>query len=180
MESKSSHRSSITKGTKKTTKGTKISLALLCAFCDSSFASFVILPHHSRPQQCINDATKSFSFLCFFGGSAVWRFGYLSKAVTTAARLFKAFLCAFASLREKSPWHDRCEMRSQFRKFWKGKLNMKTVVSFLLGAVMLFGAATLGLQSASANDKDKHDKNYWRHHRHHRRHHRHRKNHLSY
>jgi hypothetical protein len=102
MESKSSHRSSITKGTKKTTKGTKISLALLCAFCDSSFASFVILPHHSRPQQCINDATKSFSFLCFFGGSAVWRFGYLSKAVTTAARLFKAFLCTFASLRKKS------------------------------------------------------------------------------
>ena len=57
---------------------------------------------------------------------------------------------------------------------------MKTVVSFLLGAVMLLGAATLGLPSASANAKDKHDKNYWRHHRHHRRHQRHRKNHLSY
>jgi hypothetical protein len=59
---------------------------------------------------------------------------------------------------------------------------MKTVVSFVLGAVMLFGAATLGLPSGSAGakDKDKHDKNYWRHHRHHRKHHRHRKNHLSY
>jgi len=59
---------------------------------------------------------------------------------------------------------------------------MKTVVSFVLGAVMLFGAATLGLQSASvsAQNKDKHDRNYWRHHRRHRRHHRHRKNHLSY
>ena len=55
---------------------------------------------------------------------------------------------------------------------------MKTVVSFLLGAVMLFGAATLGLQSGSASAKDKHDKNYWRHHRHH--HHRHHKNKLSY
>lgn len=69
-------------------------------------------------------------------------------------------------------------------EFWrsgKGKLIMKTVVSFLLGAVMLFGAATLGLQSATANAKDRHDKNYWKqhHHRHHR-HHRHRKNHLSY
>jgi hypothetical protein len=68
----------------------------------------------------------------------------------------------------------------------KGTLIMKTLVSFLLGAVMLFGAATLGLQSgsASARDKDKHDKNYWRHHhrRHHRRHnrHNHRVNKLSY
>ncbi len=57
---------------------------------------------------------------------------------------------------------------------------MKTVVSFVLGAVMLFGAATLGLQSASVSAKDKHDKNYWRHHRRHRRHRRHRTNHLSY
>lgn len=64
--------------------------------------------------------------------------------------------------------------------FRKGKLIMKTVVSFVLGAVMLFGAATLGLPSGSASAKDKHDKNYWKHHRHHRRHHRHRKNHLSY
>ena len=63
---------------------------------------------------------------------------------------------------------------------------MKTLVSFLLGGVMLFGAATLGLQSgsASAADKhDKHDKNYWKHHHrgHHRRHrHEHRVNKLSY
>ena len=61
---------------------------------------------------------------------------------------------------------------------------MKTVVSFLLGAVMLFGAATLGLQSGSASANDKHDKNYWRNHhkRHHRRHrrHEHRTNKLSY
>ncbi|HEX3253830.1 MAG TPA: hypothetical protein VHS05_30625 [Pyrinomonadaceae bacterium] len=61
---------------------------------------------------------------------------------------------------------------------------MKTLVSFLLGGVMLFGAATLGLPSASASAKDKHDKNYWRthHRRHHRRHrrHDHRVNKLSY
>jgi len=55
---------------------------------------------------------------------------------------------------------------------------MKKLVSFLLSAVVLFGAATLGLQSATANAKDRHDKNYWRHH--HRHHHRHRQNHLSY
>jgi hypothetical protein len=61
------------------------------------------------------------------------------------------------------------------------ELNMKTVVSFLLGAVMLFGAATLGLQSSTANANDKHDKNYWKHHhRKHHRHHRHRTNQLSY
>ena len=48
---------------------------------------------------------------------------------------------------------------------------MKTVVSLMLGAVMLFGAATFGLQSATADAKDRHDRNYWRHHhRHHRRH----------
>jgi len=57
---------------------------------------------------------------------------------------------------------------------------MKILVSFLLGAVMLFGAATLGLPSANASAKDKHGKNYWR--KHHRRHHRrHRRiNKLSY
>jgi hypothetical protein len=61
----------------------------------------------------------------------------------------------------------------------KGKLNMKTLVSSLLGVVMLFGAATLGLQSGSANAKERHDKNYWKHHhRHH--HHRHYRNKLSY
>lgn len=56
---------------------------------------------------------------------------------------------------------------------------MKKLASLLLGAVVLFGAATLGLQSATANAKDHHDKNYWRHHRHHRRHWQ-RRNHLSY
>jgi hypothetical protein len=47
---------------------------------------------------------------------------------------------------------------------------MKTLVSLLLGAVVLFGAATVGLQSASANAKDRHDKNWQMHHRHHHRH----------
>jgi len=69
--------------------------------------------------------------------------------------------------------------------FSERKIDMKTVVSFVLGAVMLFGAATLGLQSGSVSaqnkqDKNyKHDKNYRRHHHHHR-HHKHHKNHLSY
>ncbi len=59
---------------------------------------------------------------------------------------------------------------------------MKTLVSLLLGGVMLFGAATLGLQSGSASAKDKHDKNWYRHHHRHHRHHRHnhRVNKLSY
>ena len=60
---------------------------------------------------------------------------------------------------------------------------MKTLVSLLLGAVMLFGAATLGLQSASASANEHHDKN-WRKHHHHRHHHHHghnqRVNKLSY
>ena len=60
---------------------------------------------------------------------------------------------------------------------------MKTLVSFLLGAVMLFGAATLGLQSGSASARERHDKNYsHKHHHHHHRHHghNHRVNKLSY
>jgi len=68
-------------------------------------------------------------------------------------------------------------------RFSKGTFTMKTLVSFLLGAVMLFGGATLGLQSGSASAKDKHDNNYRKHHRrHHRRHrrHAHRMNKLSY
>jgi len=56
---------------------------------------------------------------------------------------------------------------------------MKKLVSFVLGAAVLFGAATLGLQSGSASARDKHDRNYWRHHKHHR-HHRHGRNKLSY
>jgi len=97
-------------------------------------------------------------------------------------RISKVFLCAFAPLREKYrlAWSLRNAMTS-LGHLGKGKLIMKTVVSFLLGAVMLFGAATFGLQSATANAKDKHDKNYWKHHQHrHHKHHRHYKNHLSY
>jgi len=63
----------------------------------------------------------------------------------------------------------------------KGKQIMKKLVSFALGAVVLFGAATFGLQSATANAKDRHDQNYWRHHRRHHKHHKHwQRNHLSY
>jgi Ni/Co efflux regulator RcnB len=65
---------------------------------------------------------------------------------------------------------------------------MKKLVSFALGAALLFGAATLGLQSGSANAQDtqnkntathkmthKMSKNMRKHHRkHHRRHRRHR------
>jgi hypothetical protein len=93
----------------------------------------------------------------------------------------RSVLCLPGEFEERtSSWHGRCEMRGGF-KVLERKIIMKTVVSFLLGAVMLFGAATLGLPSASANAKDRHDKNYSRHHRrHHRRHYRHRKNHLSY
>lgn len=58
---------------------------------------------------------------------------------------------------------------------------MKKLVSFVLGTLVLFGAATFGLQSATASAKDRHDKNYWKHHHKHHKHHRHyRTNHLSY
>ncbi len=57
---------------------------------------------------------------------------------------------------------------------------MKRLVSFLLGSALLFGAATLGLQSGTASARDKHDKNYWRHHKHHKHHRHHRHNKLSY
>jgi hypothetical protein len=133
--------------------------------------------------------------LCFFGEAAVWLFCRHRKPATnvveedfsrggaTAQRdaAFQRFsLRRRAVAGEIFPWHGRCEIpRRTFDVLGKGKLIMKTVVSFLLGAVMLFGAATLGLQSATANAKDRHDQKYWRHHRHHR-HYRHRKNHLSY
>ena len=58
---------------------------------------------------------------------------------------------------------------------------MKRLVSVVLGAAVLFGAATLGLQSGSASAREQHDKNYWKHHHHHHKHHKHHyKNHLSY
>jgi len=91
---------------------------------------------------------------------------------------FSLRLCAFAGEIPLGMVVAKChdELRSLERK-----LIMKTVVSFLLGAVMLFGAATLGLQSATANAKDKHDKNYWKHHHHrHHKHHHQYKTHLSY
>ncbi len=50
---------------------------------------------------------------------------------------------------------------------------MKKLISSLLGAVVLFGAATFGLQSATASAKDRHDKNWREHHHRHHRHHRH-------
>jgi len=55
---------------------------------------------------------------------------------------------------------------------------MKTLVSIALGAAMLFGAATMGLQSgiASAHARTQHSK----HHHHHHKHHPHHKNKLSY
>jgi hypothetical protein len=65
---------------------------------------------------------------------------------------------------------------------FEGNWIMKTLVSLLIGGVLLFGAATFGTQAGTANGRDKHDKNYWKHHRHHRRHQRHRRHHdkLSY
>jgi hypothetical protein len=130
----------------------------LCAFCD----------------QCINHSSDSFSFLCFFGESAVWPFCRQGKFVTHERLSVRAFSGEMLGMHVAK----RPPGLSMFRE---RKMTMKTVVSFVLGAVMLFGAATLGLQSASVSAKDKHDKNYWKHHQHRRhRHHKHRKNHLSY
>jgi hypothetical protein len=58
---------------------------------------------------------------------------------------------------------------------------MRKIFSFLLGGALLLGAATLDLQTGSANAAGRNDRDNWRHHRHHRRHHRHRRlNKLSY
>ena len=59
---------------------------------------------------------------------------------------------------------------------------MKTLVSLALGAAMLFGAATLGLQSGAASAHERHDSNWYaKHHKHHHhKHHRHHHNKLSY
>ena len=57
---------------------------------------------------------------------------------------------------------------------------MKKLFSFVLGGALLVGAATLGLQSGTANaakHHDRYDRNYWHHHRHHRHY---RRNHLSW
>jgi len=53
---------------------------------------------------------------------------------------------------------------------------MKKLVSSLLGMALLFGAATLGLQSGTASAHDKHHKHHQKHHKHNRHH----KNKLSY
>jgi Spy/CpxP family protein refolding chaperone len=58
---------------------------------------------------------------------------------------------------------------------------MRRLFSFVLGGVLLLGAATLGLQSGAANAAE-HDKAH-RHHKHHHKHHHHRhyqRNKLSY
>ena len=68
----------------------------------------------------------------------------------------------------------------EFDIFERTILIMKTLASFLLGGALLFGAATLGLPSASANARERHDKNYWRHHHRQHRHHHTRRNKLSY
>jgi Spy/CpxP family protein refolding chaperone len=58
---------------------------------------------------------------------------------------------------------------------------MKKLFSLLLGGFLLFGAATLGLQSGTASAAVRHDKNRKHHHKHHHHHHHHnRKNKLSY
>ena len=62
---------------------------------------------------------------------------------------------------------------------------MRRLVSFLLGGLLLIGAATLGLQAGTANASERHDKNQWRntqtrHHRHHRPQWHRRRNKLSY
>jgi Spy/CpxP family protein refolding chaperone len=57
---------------------------------------------------------------------------------------------------------------------------MKKLFSLLLGGFLLFGAATLGLQSGTASAAVRHDKNRKHHHKHHHHHHHNRKNKLSY
>ena len=57
---------------------------------------------------------------------------------------------------------------------------MRRLFSFLLGGVLLLGAATLGLQSSTANAAE-HNKTHRHHKHHHHHHHRHyQRNKLSY
>src|SRR5689334_6469098 len=170
--------SSITKSTKETTKGTKEHW--LTNNMNERKNRRTVCAFRGHPcQQCTNQSTDSFSFLCFFVGVE-------GEAVLLAGQIRHTrdgpFWPHSRAIRQICRWHGRCELRQRtFDCSRKGKLTMKTVVSVVLGAVMLFGASTLGLPSGSASAKDKHDKNYWRHHRRHHRHHRgHRKNHLSY
>jgi hypothetical protein len=68
-----------------------------------------------------------------------------------------------------------------FDNFERKTSFMKTLVSFVLGAALLFGAATFGSPSGSASARDRHDKNWHNHQHRHHRHHRHRRGHkLSY
>ena len=71
----------------------------------------------------------------------------------------------------------------------EGTFNMKTLVSLLLGGLLLFGSVTLGTGTATAQNRDR-DKNAQnnnrdnnnmrrRHRRHHRRHRRHRHQHVD-
>ena len=76
----------------------------------------------------------------------------------------------------------------------EGTFNMKTLVSLLVGGLLLFGSLTLGTQTATAQNRDRdknaqnnmrdNNNNHRRHRRHHhRRHRRHRHQHadkLSY
>jgi hypothetical protein len=114
-------------------------------------------------------------FCAYLRELAVWRSCGRGKAVTAGvAPLHHNPLVLLLA------WPlPKCNVAKMAYSFGKGKLNMKTLVSSLLGLVVLFGAATFGLQSGSASAAAKHDKKYYKHHRHHR-HHRHRRNKLSY
>jgi hypothetical protein len=91
-------------------------------------------------------------------------------------------------------WHDRCPLRRRALDTSEGDLKMKTLVSLLVGGVLLFGSLALGTQSVSARqpdqnnnaqnrrDRDRNDNNNNRRRhrrRHHRRHRRHRMHHVD-
>jgi len=118
-------------------------------------------------------ATEGRHYSSFCGALYSWQFCLRRKGVTLVVVHFGRTYPVL--------WAGMTVAKHPNSSHLKGKLIMKKLVSFVLGAVVLFGAATLGLQSATANAKDRHDKNYWRHHRRHHKHHKHwKKNHLSY
>jgi hypothetical protein len=122
--------------------------------------------------QCTNDFAESFSFLRCGDFVASANLSQLQVAQISLTPLQSTHFVAGMVVAKRDGGFDNFERKTSF---------MKTLVSFVLGAALLFGAATFGSPSGSASARDRHDKNWHNHQHRHHRHHRHRRGHkLSY